>query len=732
MQQLSLSFLLRALTGLASHKLPTQTQLSKIITAILDSPIFSSTSTSGSDHQQPELLSSIAEFLVLFRNLTNTKNRDNQLQRLLSALLLNKQQPRLKLPSLPPSLALPPSTSPTVFFRKLLLITTEIPQDVNEIIRQAIDLLTELFQSTERMTTQEEEQAADRLVSKLIKLIVHLRTNVSHLLREEIEAIRKTLAEDLQGFEPNDEFREILGLVGECIDGFCTRHDDDDRAPSYWNSLTTPCNQLVELFTEHKDQLLVPLKKLQVVIVQLFDNFEDRLYSPKLYESLGVAVKEFQEASKMIGRPMGDILQALESIRFRILVEDPSWPEVCQAFQRVSAELLGFTLTNSKEVARHVTGAVAKAAFDSLVEYLVPRLLLLINEIPSPRIEYVSPTIDAVFDASFPIFRISINAALASMISTTVHRFEISQRASRQGPGRIQGPNSLSVQPNTYQKISIVGLRVLSKNVGFYFHKKVDHDKSLVAQKLDFTNIEDEGKLDIFLGMGDQDGLSLDLELDWNYHRHLDRSSEVSRRARQAPSIEKPDGLFLIKSCKVDLKGFGVFPHDTSHPVLNWILKPGLEPYIHTKITETLQGYFLDQLIRLNKLLGKMRIRWEEVADSGPGTTWEKLWEVIQVMVSSSNEAEEEDQPESTSKINGSGFELEAEDGSYTIRIGIGQKMLPGKGLGGPGRFKERLATIADDAGAAIDRQVTEIADGIAQATLDGERPGWQSDVFDL
>ncbi|KAA1122817.1 hypothetical protein PGTUg99_003715 [Puccinia graminis f. sp. tritici] len=100
--------------------------------------------------------------------------------------------------------------------------------------------------------------------------------------------------------------------------------------------------------------------QLQVVIVQLFDNFEDRLYSPKLYESLGVTVKEFQEASKMISRPMGDILQALESIRFWILVEDPSWPEV----QRLLAKLLGSTLTNSKEVAWYVTGAVAKAAFE--------------------------------------------------------------------------------------------------------------------------------------------------------------------------------------------------------------------------------------------------------------------------------------------------------------------------------------------------------------------------------
>ncbi|OAV97984.1 hypothetical protein PTTG_03199 [Puccinia triticina 1-1 BBBD Race 1] len=729
-EQFSLSFLVRAVAGLASHKLPTQAQLSKIITAILDSPLFDAgrdSQTSGADHQQPALLSSIAEFLVVFKNLTDTKNRDSQAQRLLSALVVDSHQPQLRLPTLPPSLSNPSSSSPTIFLKKLLLSSVEIPHDVNAIVQESLDLLTELFNPSKRKMTKEDDQTVDRIVSKLIKLIVHLRRSIGGLLREEIESFRVTLAEDFEGFKVNDEFREIIGLVGQCVDGFCA---GEDHAPSYWHSLTAPWNQLIELFTEHKDELLAPLKKVQVVIVQMFDDSDDQLYSPRLYESLAVAVKEFQEASRLIGQPMGEILQALERIRLRIVVEDPSWPEAYQAFQRVSTELLCSTTANSKDLARHVTGGVAKATFNTLLEYIVPRLLLLINEIPSPRIEYVSPTIDAVFDpASFT----STSGFLpSSMISTTVHRLEVSQRSSEDQPGRIPGPNTLSVRPNTYQKISIVGLRVLSKNVGFYFHKKVDQDKNIVAQKLDFTNIEDEGKVDIFLGMGDQDGLSLDLELDWNYHRHLDCSSEVPRRARHAPSLQNPDGLFLIKSFKVDLKGFGVFPHDTSHPVLNWILKPGLEPYIHGKITETLQEYLLDQLTRLNNLLGKMRIRWEEVADSGRGTTWEKLWEVIKVIASGSEEAEEEDQPESTSRIDGSGFELEAEDGSYTIRIGIGQKMLPGKGLGGPGGFKERLAIIADDAGAAIDRRVTEIADGIKQATLDGERPGWQSDVFDL
>ncbi|KAH9442644.1 hypothetical protein Pst134EA_031707 [Puccinia striiformis f. sp. tritici] len=127
--------------------------------------------------------------------------------------------------------------------------------------------------------------------------------------------------------------------------------------------------------------------------------------------------------------------------------------------------------------------------------------------------------------------------------------------------------------------------------------------------------------------MGDEDGLSLDVELDWNYHHHLDRSSEVSRRARRVPSVENPDGLFLIKSFRVDLK-------------------PGLEPYLHSKLTESLQEYLLDQFTSLNELLGKMRIRWEEVANSGRSSTWEKVWEVVQVMVSRT----EEEEPETISR----------------------------------------------------------------------------------
>ncbi|KAH9448374.1 hypothetical protein Pst134EA_027686 [Puccinia striiformis f. sp. tritici] len=721
--QFSLSFLFRAITGLASHKLPTQAQLSKIITAILDSPIFST--SPDSNHQQPELIRSIAHFLVVFKELTDTKNSKNQIQRLIDALVVNKQQPQLKLPSLPSNLALPSSGSPTIFLKKLILTSAEIPQDIHEFVEEALDLVRELFSPADQDKTQDIQQTVDRLVSKLIKLVVHLRKNMGHLLKEDFESLKGSLANDFQGFELNDEFRQIIGLVGECIDGFCAQGDTNNPS-SYWESLTTPYHQLVELFTEHKDELLEPFKKVQAVIVDLFDNFEDRLYSPQLYESLRVAVKEFQKASQLIAQPMGEILQALENIRLRIVVEDSSWREVYQAFQKVSTELLGSTLANSKDAAQHVTGRVAKAAFDTLVEYLIPRLLLLINEIPSPRIEYVSPTVDAVFDpASFT----STSGFLpSSIISTTVQRFEISQRAPGYKPGRIQGPNTLSVRPGTYQKITIIGLRVLSKNIGFYFHKKVNQDKSLVAQKLDFTNFEDEGKIDIFLGMGDEDGLSLDVELDWNYHHHLDRSSEVSRRARRVPSVENPDGLFLIKSFRVDLKGFGLFPHDTNHPLFNWILKPGLEPYLHSKLTESLQEYLLDQFTSLNELLGKMRIRWEEVANSGRSSTWEKVWEVVQVMVSRT----EEEEPETISRINGTGFELEAEDGSYTIRIGIGQKMLPGKGIGGPNGFKDRLATIANDAGEAIDRRVAEIGNGIAQATLDVEQPGWQSNVFDL
>ncbi|KAA1109024.1 hypothetical protein PGT21_031533 [Puccinia graminis f. sp. tritici] len=52
-----------------------------------------------------------------------------------------------------------------------------MPQDVSEINRQAIDLLTELFQFTERATTQEDEQAvADSSLSRSKSLSIYAPT----------------------------------------------------------------------------------------------------------------------------------------------------------------------------------------------------------------------------------------------------------------------------------------------------------------------------------------------------------------------------------------------------------------------------------------------------------------------------------------------------------------------------------------------------------------------------
>ncbi|KNZ44952.1 uncharacterized protein VP01_863g1 [Puccinia sorghi] len=720
-QQLTLAFLSRAIAALAARKLPTQPQLDHIITAILNSPIFA---LQSKNQQQPELIRAIAHLLLVFKHLSNSKNTNNQLQRLIQLLLINDQQPQLTLPSLSPVPA--SSSSPKLILKRLLLTSVELPQDLNEILQEALDLLSELFKSSQESPSKtiNGDQSVDRIVSKFVKLIVHLRRNLGDLLSEEIHSIKSILAHDLQGFQVNDEFRQLIALIGECINGFCAGEDDDTS--DYWHSLVTPFNQLVELLAENQQELLEPLKKVQMLIVDLFNNFEDQLYSPKLYESLGVALKEFQEASRHISQPMEHMIHALERIRIRIVVEDTGWRELYQAFQRVSSELLssstGSAIANSKHVARHATSGVAKTAFNALVEYLVPRLLLLIKP------------------ASFT----STSGFLpSSMTSTTVQRFEISQRSPKDAPESIGRPHTLSVWPSTHQKISIVGLRVLSKNVGFYFHKKVDQEKSTMAKKLDFTNFEDEGKLDVFLGMSDQDGLSFDLELDWNYHMNSDRSSEVNRRARGTASVKNTGGLFLIKSFKVDLKKktltwmpiMGISAHNltsvfpTHLPIGIWSFPSRHQSSCAQLITETIQEYILEQLTSLNQMLGNMRIRWEEMVDSGRNTTWEKIWEVMQMMVSSTDEGE---QPESKSRMDGSGLEIEAEDGSYTMRIGIGQKMLPGKGLGGPGRFKERLAAIADDAGAAFDRRVGEITGEFAQATIAAERPGWQSDIFNV
>lgn len=63
------------------------------------------------------------------------------------------------------------------------------------------------------------------------------------------------------------------------------------------------------------------------------------------------------------------------------------------------------------------------------------------------------------------------------------------------------------------QTVIINGLRLFTKDVGFYFKKKRDPKSSLITQWFS-TEFEDEGLLDLFIGMGTDDGINCSFEIE--------------------------------------------------------------------------------------------------------------------------------------------------------------------------------------------------------------------------
>lgn len=739
---------IRFLIGLSNHKLPSQAQLSKIIASILSSPIFTDhdqIDRSRPAHDpQPDLIRSLAGLLLALQRFTELKNQDNQLQRLIHALV-SKQEVPIKIPSIPDHLPTIPTTTPTMLMKKVLLMSFDSPNDLDKTLESGLSFLKELFEddfmNQEDKRNQPDPSTLDRLVAKLVKFLVNLHHNLSDSLKDRLGSIQETLSDSLEQLEVNDEGWEIIDLIGDCINGFFGTR-------SYWDALLTPARRLSDLLTQHKEDFLQPFEKLKVVILDLFNNFEEQLYSPQLYHKLGLALEEFKRAARLVTKPTQEIIKALETIRLQALVEDDALKELVNAFQQVSIDLID-SMNSYRDISIQATRGAAKTAFNSLVEYLIPRLLLLIEEIPSPRIEFISPTLDAVFDPAS--FTSNSGFLPSSIVSTTVHRVEVGRSSSNRFESKPVASKSIcsnyiALRPTTTkQKISISGLRLMSKNIGFYVHKKVNPDKSLISKALDFTNFEDEGKLDIFFGMGEEDGLSLELDLSWNYHAHRTIPSDSNSPAQTHDDLhqdyhglsESPEGLFLIKSLKLDLKGFGIFPHNSNHPIVNWFLKPGFELYVQTKIIQILEEYLGARIGKLNQLLGKVRLKLEERSDDSRSSSrnrWEKFWAILRILTNSedSNPSDDHQAGDTRSEIDNHGLTIKAEDDSYIIRIGIGQKLLPNKGVGGPGNFQDRLERITDSVAADIDRQVDQIVDGIAQARMTAQKPGWQSSLFDL
>ncbi|KAI8454986.1 hypothetical protein BY996DRAFT_1944944 [Phakopsora pachyrhizi] len=422
---LSYSDLARILSGLASGKLPDQTQLNQILLALIS--FLGDVGAESDEVERPALVRCLSELLESIRLLNQARNDHDQIQDLIHQSFYHTSQSDVTISSL-----LDPSISSqtsdllkhqarlihSIFPILLSLLIDRSQSFLIILFNQSIDLIGVTISTTissdqdgsidgqEQPTLSDSiEQQTDRFISRLINLVVVVHQRSS---QHEYRVIKGFLDKFIQS---------TSDLIDSSTDQSEKRSNDQQQSPIF-EQLTSSLELLVRLtgqdegadrirsdFLEIKqflrDQpenylsslrektfLLVCgfQKQIQMILSDLLMDFDQSIYSPNLYSTLTKPIRTFLRSIRALNPLLEKLLKDL-----RGFVEDVLSDHLISLFlERLQAffiQLDGFSLGSGA-----VGGAkgVSKVLRDDLIDYMVPRIFSLIQEIPLPRIEFIS------------------------------------------------------------------------------------------------------------------------------------------------------------------------------------------------------------------------------------------------------------------------------------------------------------------------------------------------------
>ncbi|KAH9811885.1 hypothetical protein DFH28DRAFT_1223720 [Melampsora americana] len=687
---LNLNHLGRYISALSIGKLPTQSQLDLILKALLDSPIFIDPSS--------EIIDSLKTFIEAFRRFTDSKNAHNQFQRLLHAASNLVLEPIIESPSTSQGLPTPQELSQSILDFLNILFTSN---QFRSLINDTIDLFIQIILPNQT-SSKNPQELIDNISNSLVSILIRIDNNLKSKLFKTISTLFSWISDYIDHFDEeihqNVEINEIFETGFDLICQF-TKEEN-------WNEFGEVLSEILKILKN--DQGLKKIgDEFQNLISESINNSQ-LIYTSTFYKRLeSILIKLWKEIQpkpnpnyqKPIQKPIEKITQIIKRMKDEIINDQisinliQSLGELVQHFQ-------------FDELEKSVSGVKRKVSrskiWYELWVYLVPKLLAMIQEIPLPRIEFVSREFEFAID---PLTLRSMSGFMPDQIRFTNKNVVDFKHTA---PRTITESSTRTSSITSTQTLILKGLRLFTKDVGFYFKKKIDPEKSWLS-RMTTSEFEDEGLLDVFVGMGTEDGIScvMEIEIGGNEENEDER-------------------LLKVKATHFDVQGLSLYPHDSTHPVLNWFLKPGLALYLQSKLSETVESYISHQLQLLEELVHEIQSRWDRSRVSKPST---------------SSEETEEGGGGSKKKLYGTNLKIEAEDKSYVISIGIGDNLLKGKGIGGRRggdlkRVKEIAGGVVEEARMAVQQKlerVDEFVEAVEQGRERGEsEDDWKSDAFNL
>ena len=414
--------------------------------------------------------------------------------------------------------------------------------------------------------------------------------------------------------------------------------------------------------------------------------------------------------------------------------------------------LEGWVQAAGKTAVLAASGEGVGALWGDIVEWLAPRVLGIVQEIPLPRIEFKNSQVEGAIESPTLISSSLVPSRVTVKNSTSLTYLPTLGRTKQDIPLLDSSPLPLSKERSwnertsysTRTSIEVTGLRLEVLDVGYY----VKVNTGIPC----FPHITESGLLDLHFGSHPEGGMSFSLDTS-----SLPQSQE---------SLFK-----MLESSNVDLRRFDVRPHATDHPWLMFFLRPVLR----TAVRKAVEVEVREVLMRQGDRLGEWAWRVKEhkkkvdrddarVHSREDGGIWNWLKAIWRTTTEQREEAEEEEEQVQTTTqfhLNRHGVSIDlphpvnsaTEEEGMTVGFGTEGVVIPeGEATIPEPDGRERIGVVAKakeevneaiESGRKVARNTLGVVGGIGEAREEWsedveeerekyERQAWRSDAFDL
>ncbi|GAA6059677.1 hypothetical protein JCM10212_000064 [Sporobolomyces blumeae] len=442
------------------------------------------------------------------------------------------------------------------------------------------------------------------------------------------------------------------------------------------------------------------------------------------------------------------------------IAHDPVLARAALATKDLSVALEGWVEAVGTTTAKAASGEGVAALWGDVLEWIAPRLLGVVREIPMPRIEFASPTVSGAIEAPSLFSTSFVPASITFQNSTSFTYLPTLGSSSQDIPIHESHPPDRQLSHTTIAdrttyasrtSISLSGLRLEIVDVG-YFVK--------VHTGIPCLSVSESGLLDLHFGTHPDGGAGFS----------LDTSSEPSQ-------VAQDESLFkVLPSSTVTLQHFDVRSHDSSHPWLMFLLRPIIRTAVRKAVEVELRKVLIEQGDKLGEWTYRVKEHKRKVdRDSSDGRgerekdrvwSWVKaVWATLTEQLTDEDDWNEHQQGAEPAQIgteihlNRHGVAVDLPrpvdtDSSATVGIGREGVVIPegdapippppgtAERIGPVAKAKEELDE-AVESGRNAARKTWDVVGGIGEAseewTADVEaereayrRDGWRSEAFDL